>query len=71
VARYDGPWADTDYEPGWELDRVVPSIDGIGYRFKGDRFMRPIRDNPGTDETLMRCPVPGVKWTIVPDRETT
>lgn len=64
VQRYDGPWFEARYEPGWiiEWDRKpFGAGDGII-----DAFLRPIRD-PGEDakdQTLEWLPSPSKQKEI-------
>lgn len=48
VERYDGPWRYGGDAPGWRLDRPL----WHGFPYTGDKNLRPLRDNPGADETL-------------------
>lgn len=52
VERYDGPWQESEYCPGWRLDRPIVGSDGRLWFFRADMHMRPIRDNDGDDESL-------------------
>ena len=44
--------------PGWTLDISLPDWAGGHSNEIHDSKLRPIRDNPGTDETLTWCDVP-------------
>ena len=44
--------------PMWVMDRKFHSTDGLDDNFMFDSHLRPLRDNPGTDETLTWAPVP-------------
>ena len=52
LERFDGPWRDSDYEPGWRVDAKLPARDGSMFAFIGDYNLRPLRDNDGEDEML-------------------
>ena len=59
ISRYDGPWRDTPNKPGWRLDRkAIVDTHGQYFEYCPDEYLRPLRDNPGTDETLLWAPVP-------------
>lgn len=45
----------------WIIDRFLPNILGGKSRWVPDAWLRPIRDNPGQDETL--------EWKEVPENE--
>ena len=46
-------------DPGWVLyERLASGDDCIS-----DHLLRPIRDTPGPDETLLWAPVPGLPVT--------
>ena len=63
--RFGGHSVPIEYRPGVRGTRVAK------FASISDSHLIPIRDNPGADETLAWAPVPGVKWTIAPDKETT
>lgn len=52
LERYDGPWRGLEYLPGWRVDRSVNTELGPS-KYVPDFKLRPIRDNDGTDETLV------------------
>jgi hypothetical protein len=52
VAPYCGPWKDGSSTAGWTLDRFIPTRSGGFQNVIGDCYLRPIRDQPGADETL-------------------
>lgn len=60
VARYDGPWFDMDYEPGWKVDRPIPKMGGRPEAFIYDKGLRPIRPQPddAVDEVIQRVGTP-------------
>lgn len=60
VERFDGPWLDSDYEPGWRLDRPIPKMNGRYESFIGDTFLRPIRPQPEdeVDKVIQRIGTP-------------
>lgn len=45
-------------EPGWIIDTELIAYDGSKSNFIKDSALRPIRDQPGEDETLTWAPVP-------------
>lgn len=48
---------DTQYSsPTWLVDTVAPDGDGALIPYFEDRNLRPLRDNPGEDETLTWAP---------------
>ena len=58
IRPYNGPWKQYEYLPGWEVDRKIRAASGEVSEFVPDRLLRPLRDNPGTDESLLWAPVP-------------
>lgn len=49
------PWrsrGDITYEPTWRVDRALCSSTGEWHDLISDNQLRPIRDNPGEDETM-------------------
>jgi len=58
VAPYCGPWRDSSYQLGWEIDRPLLKSSGKREKYFADRHLRPIRDTPGEDETLQWLDVP-------------
>lgn len=60
LRQYNGPWVGIEcieYEAGWEIDIKLRTPTGE-WAFITDDRLRPLRDNPGTDETLTWAPVP-------------
>ena len=60
IGRFDGPWNDRDYEPGWRIDRPIPKMNGRHEATIADHYLRPIRD-PGddaVDEVIQRIGTP-------------
>ena len=51
-------WSINGPDHTWVIDRELPDIGGSCSKFIEDRILRPIRDQPGTDETLLWAPVP-------------
>ena len=51
-------------DPGfvWEVDAILRGADGLGSNFIHDDQLRPLRNNPGADETL--------SWKDVPQEVT-
>lgn len=45
-------------EPGWIIDTELIAFDGSKSNLAKDSALRPIRDQPGEDETLTWAPVP-------------
>lgn len=59
IDRFDGPWAgEPRFEPGWRLDRLLVNERGSYNTYRVDSALRPIRDQPGEDETLTWADVP-------------
>lgn len=52
IERYDGPWLEFAFEPGWRLDKALPTLCGITHPYRVDAYLRPIRDNDGEDEMI-------------------
>ena len=50
--RYDGPWRNVGYTPGWHVDQELPQISGRARPFIADFNLRPIRYSDGEDEML-------------------
>lgn len=52
LQRHDGPWVlEPVFAPGWIID--IPLLkDGALCPYMLDSFLRPIRDQPGTDEMI-------------------
>ena len=63
LRRYDGPWIDREYEPGWLTDTFIQRPSGKPGPYIFDASLRPIRDQDGQDETLT--------WLDVPSKEIT
>ena len=47
--------------PTWDINPKHEFLDGGVQTFLFDMVLRPIRDQPGTDETLLWAPVPKEK----------
>lgn len=69
IELYDGPWINMLGQTiekgkvfGWITDSVFfPEIPGLLRTVKLDEMMKPIRDQPGEDETLQWAPIPEKK----------
>ena len=61
LQRYDGPWREGHNKPGWLTDTLIKRQDGTAHHAALDKYLRPIRDQDGQDETLT--------WLDVPSKE--
>lgn len=63
IRRYDGPWRNGDVEPGWVIDQEIKVISSSGevnvQSVITDEALRPIRNDPGQDETIAWAGLPG------------
>lgn len=55
---YHGAWRGGGEDAGWIVDRKLLKLDGSIEDVWADKWLRPLRDNHGTDETLLWAPVP-------------